>query len=42
VIGEMDADFSHDPSDVTRLIAAIDEGADIAIGSRYVPGGGTE
>jgi dolichol-phosphate mannosyltransferase len=35
---EMDADFSHDPSDVPRLIAATDE-ADLAIGSRYVQGG---
>ena len=42
VFCEMDADFSHDPSDLPRLIAAIDEGADIAIGSRYVPGGGTK
>ena len=39
---EMDADFSHNPSDLPRLIAAIDDGADLAIGSRYVPGGGTE
>ncbi len=39
---EMDADFSHDPADLPRLIAAIDAGADLAIGSRYVPGGGTE
>ena len=36
---EMDADFSHKPSDVPRLIAALDEGADFVIGSRYVPGG---
>jgi dolichol-phosphate mannosyltransferase len=38
---EMDCDFSHDPADVPRLIAACEEGADIALGSRYVPGGGT-
>jgi dolichol-phosphate mannosyltransferase len=38
---EMDADFSHDPADLPRLVAAIDEGADLAIGSRYVPGGST-
>ena len=38
---EMDADFSHDPRDLPRLLAAID-GADLAIGSRYVPGGGVE
>jgi len=36
---EMDADFSHKPGDVPRLIAALDAGADFAIGSRYVPGG---
>ena len=38
----MDCDFSHDPSDVPRLIAAVEGGADLALGSRYVPGGGTE
>jgi dolichol-phosphate mannosyltransferase len=37
---EMDCDFSHDPADVQRLIAAVEEGADLALGSRYVPGGG--
>jgi dolichol-phosphate mannosyltransferase len=36
---EMDADFSHKPSDVPRLVAALDQGADFAIGSRYVRGG---
>jgi dolichol-phosphate mannosyltransferase len=36
---EMDADFSHKPSDVPRLIAALDKGADFVIGSRYVQGG---
>jgi dolichol-phosphate mannosyltransferase len=39
---EMDCDFSHDPNDVPRLLAACDAGADLALGSRYVPGGGTE
>jgi dolichol-phosphate mannosyltransferase len=39
---EMDCDFSHDPADVPRLIAACEAGADLALGSRYVPGGGTE
>jgi dolichol-phosphate mannosyltransferase len=41
---EMDCDFSHDPADVPRLIAAVgaNTGADVALGSRYVPGGGTE
>ncbi|MDQ3740902.1 MAG: polyprenol monophosphomannose synthase [Actinomycetota bacterium] len=37
---EMDADFSHDPVDVERLIGAVADGADLALGSRYVPGGG--
>lgn len=41
LILEMDCDFSHDPEDVPRLIAAVEEGADLALGSRYVPGGGT-
>ena len=40
-IVEMDADFSHDPSDIPRLVEALDKGADVAIGSRYVPGGST-
>ena len=37
---EMDCDFSHDPADVPRLAAAAEE-ADLALGSRYVAGGGT-
>ena len=41
VLIEMDADFSHDPADLPRLVGAIDRGADLAIGSRYVPGGST-
>src|SRR4029079_10955134 len=40
VIVEMDADFSHDPVDLPQLLAAVDDGADLAIGSRFVPGGG--
>ena len=36
---EMDCDFSHDPADVPRLIAAAEGGADLVLGSRYVPGG---
>jgi dolichol-phosphate mannosyltransferase len=39
---EMDCDFSHDPADVPRLIATCVQGADLALGSRYVSGGGTE
>ena len=38
---EMDCDFSHDPADVARLIAACEDGADLALGSRWVDGGGT-
>ena len=41
VIVEMDADFSHDPADLPRLVSAVDQGADLAIGSRYVKGGST-
>jgi dolichol-phosphate mannosyltransferase len=41
-IVQMDADFSHDPADIPRLLQALDEGADLAVGSRYVQGGGTE
>jgi len=37
---EMDCDFSHDPADVPRLIAASAD-ADLVLGSRYAPGGGT-
>jgi dolichol-phosphate mannosyltransferase len=36
---EMDSDFSHDPADLARLLAAVHGGADLALGSRYVPGG---
>jgi len=38
---QMDADFSHDPRDLPRLLAPLMAGADLALGSRYVPGGGT-
>ncbi|HEV2712851.1 MAG TPA: polyprenol monophosphomannose synthase [Gaiellaceae bacterium] len=41
LIFEMDCDFSHDPADVPRLVDAAG-GADLVIGSRYVPGGGTQ
>jgi dolichol-phosphate mannosyltransferase len=40
-IVQMDADFSHAPDDVPRLLRALDEGADVAVGSRYVAGGST-
>ena len=39
---EMDSDFSHDPADLPRLIAAAEDGADLVLGSRYMPGGGVE
>lgn len=41
VIVEMDCDFSHDPADLPRLVGALERGADVALGSRYVPGGST-
>lgn len=40
-IVQMDCDFSHDPADTVRLLDALERGADLAIGSRYVRGGGT-
>lgn len=39
VVIQMDADLSHDPAVLPALIAALREGADVAVGSRYVPGG---
>ncbi|MET0958464.1 MAG: polyprenol monophosphomannose synthase [Solirubrobacterales bacterium] len=39
LVAQMDADFSHDPADLPRLLAAV-EGADLVLGSRYVAGGG--
>lgn len=42
VLVVMDADLSHPPEAVPRLVSAIEEGADLAVGSRYVKGGGTE
>jgi dolichol-phosphate mannosyltransferase len=41
VLIEMDADLSHDPADLPRLVGAVEDGAGLAIGSRYVPGGAT-
>jgi dolichol-phosphate mannosyltransferase len=37
---EMDSDFSHEPADLARLLGAVHAGADVALGSRYVDGGG--
>src|SRR5262249_17547673 len=39
VMVEMNADGSHDPAAIRNLLAAIESGADVAIGARYVPGG---
>jgi dolichol-phosphate mannosyltransferase len=41
VIVQMDCDLSHDPAAVGSLLAALEAGADLALGSRYVPGGAT-
>ena len=42
VLVEMDADLSHDPAALPELLAVVEPpGADLAIGSRYVPGGST-
>jgi dolichol-phosphate mannosyltransferase len=38
---EMDADFSHDPKYLPKFLDAAEQGADLVLGSRYVPGGGT-
>ena len=40
LIAQMDADLSHDPADLPRLVAAAADN-DLVLGSRYVPGGGT-
>jgi len=39
VLVQMDSDLSHDPTVVPLLLAAVEDGADLVIGSRYVPGG---
>jgi dolichol-phosphate mannosyltransferase len=36
---QIDADLSHNPADLPRLLAAVEQGADLAVGSRYAPGG---
>ncbi|MBM3427827.1 MAG: polyprenol monophosphomannose synthase [Bacteroidetes bacterium] len=41
-ICEMDCDFSHNPQDLTRLVEACQQGADMSVGSRYTRGGGVE
>ena len=42
VVVSMDVDFSHDPTVIRSLIAGVESGADLVIGSRYVKGGATE
>ena len=42
VVVSMDSDFSHDPAVIPTMLRLIDDGADVVIGSRYVPGGGTQ
>ena len=42
VVGAMDADLSHDPTDLPALVKAVSLGADLALGSRYIAGGGIE
>jgi hypothetical protein len=42
IVVQMDADLSHDPAHLPALVAAVQHGADGAIGSRYVPGGDVE
>ena len=42
VIVEMDGDLSHNPSDIPRLLKALSDGSDLAIGSRYIAGGSIE
>ena len=39
VMVQIDADLSHDPAALPELLEAVERGADVAIGSRYVPGG---
>ena len=39
-LGAIDADFSHDPAAIPKMVAALQNGYGLAIGSRYVPGGG--
>ncbi len=41
-VGQMDADFSHDPNKLIEMIQALNDGADVALGSRYVNGGGVD
>jgi len=42
VLGVIDADLQHPPEMLPKLLREIDNGADVAVGSRYIPGGGME
>jgi dolichol-phosphate mannosyltransferase len=42
VLAAMDGDLSHDPAILPRLVQAVEAGADVAVGSRRIPGGGAE
>lgn len=42
VVVTMDSDFSHDPNVIPSMLSRVEAGADAVIGSRYVPGGGTQ
>jgi dolichol-phosphate mannosyltransferase len=42
IVVQMDADWSHDPAVLTELVSAVQSGYDLAVGSRYVAGGGTQ
>lgn len=42
IVGVMDADLSHPPSVIPKLVSAVGGGMDVAVASRYVPGGGVE
>lgn len=41
-IGQMDCDFSHPPAKLPDLVAKLEGGADLALGSRYIPGGSVD
>lgn len=42
IVCVMDADLSHDPAILPRMVKAVEEGTDLVVGSRHVPGGGTK
>ena len=42
IVVQMDADFSHRPSDILHLVEAIEKGSDVAVASRYIESGGSK